>query len=785
MKDIKAIEKALLIGIVREQNWNVIIYNDIKRDYFSYENRALYDYIEKYTKVNKYPDLPLLQFEFQIPDDEMMELANIGELDNLCKTIANDYFKHRIEYELGELNEDISKGAIEENPLEFVHKMTQAVNDLELLGTENQSVGLFDNIEEILKIDPNDVISTGFKELDEKLIGFKRGEELITIVGRTGQGKEQPLSSKILTPNGWKLMKDIQVGDFIFAGNGDVTKVSAIFPQGNKDVYRITFNDRTYAECGLEHLWKVKERRSYNKSGIPIREEKVLTLAQMLNHLDKYDKNSKQYKQQYAIDYIPANIEFNSQLTSNDIHPYILGALLGDGCFVAGTEVRIACHEKDTQIIDTMNKFMPIDYYVHKTKGKNEYNLIRKHKISYQPVNGTGRNDIYLKLNDLGLIGCKSNNKFIPKKYLYSSLKERIWLLKGLTDTDGYARNSNYQQFDTVSYQLALDFMELIRSLGGKASYIKRPTHYQKDNVKIEGQTRYCINYSLDFNPYNLERKRNRWKSFRQVRTKFIVNIEKVRQEECQCIMLDHPEHTYITDDYTITHNTWIGLKFAWAASLQGERVGIYSGEMSVQQLQERILCCAKETYTSTKEDALKFILDRSLDIRILTQADLRRKANIRDIENFIVKNNLTMLIVDQLSLMEDITSKPGTPLRQQYGNISMDLFTMSSKYSLPCVLLAQSNRQGGQELNAPGLENIAESDAVAQNSTRVISMRNENGILTLSIVKNRYGESGLTQKYEVDYGINKYKPVRELQQEVATARKAKARQIFGGGASF
>lgn len=420
MKDIKAIEKALLIGIVREQNWNVIIYNDIKRDYFSYENRALYDYIEKYTKVNKYPDLPLLQYEFQIPDDEMMELANIGELDNLCKTLANDYFKHRIEYELQELNEDINKGAIEENPLEFVHKMTQAVSSLEILGSENQSVGLFDNIEEILKIDPNDVISTGFKELDEKLIGFKRGEELITIVGRTGQGK------------------------------------------------------------------------------------------------------------------------------------------------------------------------------------------------------------------------------------------------------------------------------------------------------------------------------------------------------------------------------TWIGLKFAWAASLRGERVGIYSGEMSVQQLQERIICCAKQTYTSTKEEALKFILDNKPDIRILTQADLRRKANIRDIENFIVKNNLTMLVVDQLSLMDDITSRPGTPLRQQYGNISMDLFTLTSKYNLPCVLLAQSNRQGGQELNAPGLENIAESDAVAQNSTRVISMRNENGILTLSIVKNRYGESGLTQKYEVDYGINKYKPVRELQQEVLTSRKAKARQIFGGGgASF
>ena len=59
----------------------------------------------------------------------------------------------------------------------------------------------------------------------------------------------------------------------------------------------------------------------------------------------------------------------------------------------------------------------------------------------------------------------------------------------------------------------------------------------------------------------------------------------------------------------------------------------------------------------------------------MLAQADLRRRANIRDIKNFIVKNNLTMLVIDQFSLMEDITSRPGTPLHQQYGNISMDYF--------------------------------------------------------------------------------------------------------------
>ena len=145
-----------------------------------------------------------------------------------------------------------------------------------------------------------------------------------------------------------------------------------------------------------------------------------------------------------------------------------------------------------------------------------------------------------------------------------------------------------------------------------------------------------------------------------------------------------------------------------------------------------------------------------------------------------IVKDNLTMFIIDQLSLMEDISSKPGTPLRQQYGNISMDLFSLTTKYNIPGLLLVQSNRQGSEQRNGPALENIAESDAVAQNSTRVISMKKENNVLTMNILKNRYGPAGLTQKYDVDYGINKYKPIFDYQQPQSTvARTNRSSQIF------
>ena len=60
---------------------------------------------------------------------------------------------------------------------------------LKVVGAQNKSVGLFDNIEKTSELDPNDVIYTGFKELDNLITGWRKGEELVVVAGRTGQGK--------------------------------------------------------------------------------------------------------------------------------------------------------------------------------------------------------------------------------------------------------------------------------------------------------------------------------------------------------------------------------------------------------------------------------------------------------------------------------------------------------------------------------------------------------------------------------------------------------------------
>lgn len=82
----------------------------------------------------------------------------------------------------------------------------------------------------------------------------------VDVVGGGGilaAGKEQPLDSQVLTPNGFMKMHDIKVGSKVVTPFDGIANVTAIFPQGIKDVYEFVLSDGRKCECGLEHLWTV------------------------------------------------------------------------------------------------------------------------------------------------------------------------------------------------------------------------------------------------------------------------------------------------------------------------------------------------------------------------------------------------------------------------------------------------------------------------------------------------------------------------------------------------
>lgn len=82
------------------------------------------------------------------------------------------------------------------------------------------------------------------------------------------------------------------------------------------------------------------------------------------------------------------------------------------------------------------------------------------------------------------------------------------------------------------------------------------------------------------------------------------------------------------------------------------------------------------------------------------------------------------------------------------------------------------------------GLDNIAASDEVGQNATRVIGIRKESRIVTLDMSKNRYGDDTFTQKYDTDYGIGKFTPILtsetpQLAGQIQTRRRALGSNTF------
>ena len=387
-------------------------------------------------------------------------------------------------------------------------------------------------------------------ENQKKLINSIKTKDITICSGLAGTGKAQPLDAKILTNKGWVLMGDIKVNDEVATKDGSFTKVLAVYPQGEKDIYRIKFSDGAETECCLEHLWECsneKERNSYKtkrengKRVIVGKNTKtsVRTTQELINEIIVRD-NRLNFS-------VPLVNEIKFDKKNNFIPPYLLGFLLGDGCFI-GSSVRFST--MDNEIIDLIEKFTE----------KNGLKINKEQKTPDYRIVGQ-KNLLKYKLLELGLWDKKSDTKFIPNDYLFDSIENRKELLKGLMDSDGYCAKNGNIYFYTTSSQLKEDFLFLIRSLGFLANVTtKEPFYRDKFKNKIYGKTCYCICLnSNDFNPFKLKRKSNVFKpKTRDFPTRYIQSIDFIGKKEAQCILVENESHLYVTDDFILTHNTYL-----------------------------------------------------------------------------------------------------------------------------------------------------------------------------------------------------------------------------------
>lgn len=373
--------------------------------------------------------------------------------------------------------------------------------------------------------------------------------------GPTGCGKAQPLDAKILTPNGWKLMKDIKIGNNIITQSGKTTKIIGVYPQGKKEIFEVIFSDGSSTRCCKEHLWSVKDRKTRNKYK-KINNKKIkIETDYFITSLDEIMKDIKigEYKN-YSIP-ICQPIQFKKNILPFD--PYALGLLLGDGSF-AGKSINYS--SEDTELVDALIKACKIFNCTLKINSKKNF------FIEYRLTSNKGQiNELLIILKNLGLMNTKSETKFIPDIYLRSSISDRLALLQGLMDTDGSTRGIG-TTFHTSSPQLRDGIIELVRSLGGIAKFNCKIPKYKYKGKIIEGKKHYNVSINLPkFNPFRLIRKHKKYTPPYKYTSRYIVDIVSKGYEESQCIAVSDPSQLYITDDYIVTHNTSLARAVATA----------------------------------------------------------------------------------------------------------------------------------------------------------------------------------------------------------------------------
>lgn len=229
---------------------------------------------------------------------------------------------------------------------------------------------------------------------------------------------------------------------------------------------------------------------------------------------------------------------------------------------------------------------------------------------------------------------------------------------------------------------------------------------------------------------------------------------------------------------------TGLALYFLVNAWKQGYRVGMYSGEMTAERIGYRFDTLIQHysnreltTGTIGKLNEYNTYIDKLKNdtskppFYVITPYDLKGQATVSQLEEFVDKYKLDILVIDQYSLMKDERASKKNDTREELEHISSDLFQLSIKKKIPIIALSQANRmgvKGEKDKGTPELDTIYGADAIAQNSTKVISFKQKGNGIELSIKKNRDGRTGdtFTYSWDIDKGIFNYLPTGENEED-------------------
>ena len=529
-------------------------------------------------------------------------------------------------------------------------------------------------------------IGTLIPEFDYNLVaGIPASGQISEVFGAPSSGKGHTLDTKFPTPTGKKELKDLKVGDYLFDRMGKPTKILGIYPRGKMDVYEVTLLDGRKVRVNDDHLWTVvTSKNTYIQK----------TTRQLID--EGIMKDEKHYRHQ-----IPLNswVMFDSQPVSVD--PYVVGALLGDGCL---TERKLTLSSNDPFVIKKVSGRLGIKNTAVKM---SDYNYNWNFKLEEQGINGR----LYIQtkdlLDDILTIPGNTYDKFISNEYIYNTKDVRLELARGLIDTDGHVEGNKGHacliDWTSMNETLTDQFATLLRSLG----YCVNKHHYPRKNrdkseyeLTITGVADELKN--LVTLPRQLEVFDKSASNVRLYTKTSIKSIEKLpEQEDISCLYVDNREHLYQVEDFVVTHNTTYAGKITAMATKMGMPV-IYFDVEATESKSRLVELGADPNYVKVMQPARQ----KDGSVKPLTVEQIGQKIiDVLASVHSAFPNTLILFIWDSIAITLSEMQARGEVGEQLVGQQAKALADIGRRVQ---VNLAQNNgvllamNQARDDFNAP-----------------------------------------------------------------------------------
>ena len=379
-----------------------------------------------------------------------------------------------------------------------------------------------------------------------KLVAFDMGAGLVEVSGKvtaeearkTISGMQDgdvlladealALDTRIPTPSGWTTVGELAVGDTILSDTGAPTTVVRLTPiRATGSRYKVTFDDGTNVVTDAGHKWAASPKM---KGGARYLKRRVVTTEDMFNSGRKWR--------------IPASPVVELPEADLPFDPYIFGAWLGNG-------------NKGQNYVNVRR------CWAERTITEFNFRGVEAERIS-----DAGPNVVRVRFGTIGTGGVRTIggfrdrigddvyfDKHIPSEFLRGSVQQRLDLLRGLMDTDGYIHNNGYCIFSNNNERIIKSVIELLRSLG------YRPTKTEAPRAGFDAKGKpYKMIWKVGFravpemNPFLV--REVSIKPRVQSSDLRIASIELIDSDApVRCIEVSNESHLFLAGDFLVTHN--------------------------------------------------------------------------------------------------------------------------------------------------------------------------------------------------------------------------------------